>query len=235
MAGVLLSETKYRFQVEADIAPFRGILLGLFFVTVGFEIDVHLIASNFPLWKSIVENNNCGICVDPLDPDKIAEAINYLADEFQKTEGIDLRTDAMAHQRLKEAAEKAKIELSSVMESQINLPFLTADASGPKHLNLKLTRAKLESMIDDGIHDGDIVLVTSKIVSKAEGCTVELDEVVDRFAIVGSADDHVRRLLELREAGVDQFNLYLMSGDEEEQLERYGSTIIPAVRAALGG
>ena len=60
------------------------------------------------------------------------------------------------------------------------------------------------------------------------------DEVVDRFAIIGSAEDHVRRLLELREAGVDQFNLYLMSGDEEEQLEAYGSTIIPAYRDAIG-
>jgi molecular chaperone DnaK len=67
-----------------------------------------------------------------------------LADEFKKDQGIDLRADKMALQRLKEAAEKAKMELSTSMETDINLPFITADASGPKHLNIKLTRAKLE-------------------------------------------------------------------------------------------
>jgi molecular chaperone DnaK len=72
--------------------------------------------------------------------------IQYLADEFKKDQGIDLRTDRMARQRLKEAAEKAKIELSTAMETDINLPFVTADASGPKHLNMKLTRAKLEAL-----------------------------------------------------------------------------------------
>jgi len=75
--------------------------------------------------------------------------IDWLAAEFKKDYGIDLRNDKMALQRLKEAAEKAKIELSSTMETEINLPFITADASGPKHLNIKLTRAKLESLVDD--------------------------------------------------------------------------------------
>ena len=75
--------------------------------------------------------------------------IDYLADEFKKDQGIDIRGDKMALQRLKEAAEKAKMELSSSLETEINLPFITADASGPKHLNLKLTRAKLESLVDD--------------------------------------------------------------------------------------
>ena len=73
--------------------------------------------------------------------------INYLADEFNKDQGIDLRSDKMALQRLKEAAEKAKMELSSSMETDVNLPFITADASGPKHLNIKITRAKLESLV----------------------------------------------------------------------------------------
>ena len=72
--------------------------------------------------------------------------INYLADEFQKTDGIDLRNDKMALQRLKEAGEKAKIELSSASQTEINLPFITADATGPKHLNVKMTRAKLEDL-----------------------------------------------------------------------------------------
>ncbi len=75
--------------------------------------------------------------------------IDYLATEFQRDQGIDLRKDKLALQRLKEAAEKAKIELSSSKETEINLPFITADASGPKHLVMKLTRAKLESLVDD--------------------------------------------------------------------------------------
>ncbi len=75
--------------------------------------------------------------------------IDYLADEFNKSQGIDLRKDTLALQRLKEAAEKAKIELSSAQQTDVNLPFITADASGPKHLNIKLTRAKLEQLVDD--------------------------------------------------------------------------------------
>ncbi len=75
--------------------------------------------------------------------------IDYLADEFKKEQGVDLKNDPMAIQRLKEAAEKAKIELSSSTQTDINLPYVTADATGPKHLNMKLTRAKLESLVDD--------------------------------------------------------------------------------------
>jgi molecular chaperone DnaK len=75
--------------------------------------------------------------------------VNYLADEFKKESGIDLRSDRLALQRLKEAAEKAKIELSSAMQTEVNLPFITADASGPKHLTMKITRAKLEALVDD--------------------------------------------------------------------------------------
>jgi molecular chaperone DnaK len=75
--------------------------------------------------------------------------INYLADEFKKESGIDVRKDPLAMQRLREAAEKAKIELSSSQQTEVNLPYITADASGPKHLNMKLTRAKLESLVED--------------------------------------------------------------------------------------
>ncbi|MDR2946404.1 MAG: molecular chaperone DnaK [Candidatus Adiutrix sp.] len=75
--------------------------------------------------------------------------IDWLADEFRKESGLDLRGDKMALQRLKEAAERAKMELSTAMETDINLPFITADASGPKHLNIKLTRSKLEALVDD--------------------------------------------------------------------------------------
>ncbi|OKY76191.1 MAG: molecular chaperone DnaK [Desulfobulbaceae bacterium DB1] len=75
--------------------------------------------------------------------------VNWLADEFKRDQGIDLRNDKMALQRLKEEAEKAKKELSSTMETEINLPFITADASGPKHMNIKMSRAKLESLVED--------------------------------------------------------------------------------------
>ncbi|WP_337996391.1 molecular chaperone DnaK [Oleispirillum naphthae] len=78
-----------------------------------------------------------------------ARIIDYLADEFKKESGIDLRKDRLALQRLKEAAEKAKIELSSAMQTDVNLPFITADQNGPKHLNVKLTRAKLEALVED--------------------------------------------------------------------------------------
>jgi molecular chaperone DnaK len=78
-----------------------------------------------------------------------ARIMDYLADEFKKDQGIDLRKDKLALQRLKEAAEKAKIELSSSMQTEVNLPFITADQSGPKHLNIKLTRAKLEALVDE--------------------------------------------------------------------------------------
>ncbi|QBY44943.1 molecular chaperone DnaK [Arsenophonus nasoniae] len=75
--------------------------------------------------------------------------INYLVDEFKKEQGFDLRNDPLAMQRLKEAAEKAKIELSSAQQTDVNLPYITADASGPKHMNIKVTRAKLESLVED--------------------------------------------------------------------------------------
>lgn len=78
-----------------------------------------------------------------------ARVIDYLADEFKKEQGIDLRQDKLALQRLKEAAEKAKIELSSATQTEVNLPFITADASGPRHLNIRLSRAKFESIVED--------------------------------------------------------------------------------------
>ena len=72
-----------------------------------------------------------------------------MVEEFKKDQGIDLRNDPLAMQRLKEAAEKAKIELSSAQQTDVNLPYITADATGPKHMNIKVTRAKLESLVED--------------------------------------------------------------------------------------
>jgi len=102
--------------------------------------------------------------------------IDYLADEFKKEQGIDLRGDKLALQRLKEAAEKAKIELSSSKETEINLPFITADASGPKHLVMKLTRAKLEALVDDLIQR---TMEPCKQALKDAGLAAnEIDEVI---------------------------------------------------------
>ncbi len=105
--------------------------------------------------------------------------VDYLADEFKRDQGIDLRKDTMALQRLKEAAEKAKMELSSSMETDVNLPFITADASGPKHLNIRITRAKLEALVSD-------------LLDKLEGpCKTAMDDAgistgdVDEVILVG--------------------------------------------------
>jgi len=102
--------------------------------------------------------------------------IEYLANEFRKESGIDLRDDKMALQRLKEAAEKAKMELSTSMETGVNLPFITADASGPKHLDIKLTRAKLESLVDDLIEK--VVGPCQTALKDAGLSTRDIDEVI---------------------------------------------------------
>ena len=102
--------------------------------------------------------------------------IDYLADEFKKEQAIDLRQDKLALQRLKEAAEKAKIELSSSVQTEVNLPFITADASGPKHLNIKLTRAKLEALVDELIAR---TIGPCKAALKDAGLSAgEIDEVI---------------------------------------------------------
>ena len=102
--------------------------------------------------------------------------IDYLANEFKKEQGVDLRSDKLALQRLKEAAEKAKTELSSSMQTEVNLPFITADASGPKHLNIKLTRAKLEALVEQLI---DRTIGPCKAALKDAGISAgEIDEVI---------------------------------------------------------
>src|SRR6201996_8781684 len=102
--------------------------------------------------------------------------VGYLADEFKKESGIDLRKDRLALQRLKEAAEKAKIELSSSQQTEVNLPFITADASGPKHLTIKITRAKLEALVDDLIQK---TVGPVKAALKDAGVTAnQIDEVI---------------------------------------------------------
>ncbi len=102
--------------------------------------------------------------------------IDFLVDEFKKDQGVDLKNDPLALQRLKEAAEKAKIELSSSQQTDINLPYITADASGPKHMNIKLTRAKLEALVDDLVQR---TLEPCKVALKDAGMSAsEIDDVI---------------------------------------------------------
>jgi molecular chaperone DnaK len=102
--------------------------------------------------------------------------IEYLAGEFQKESGVDIRRDPLAMQRLKEAGEKAKVELSSLQQTEVNLPYITADASGPKHLNIRLTRAKLESLVEDLV---ERTMVPSKTALKDAGLKVsDIDDVI---------------------------------------------------------
>lgn len=135
-----------------------------------FDISVLEIADGVFEVKSTNGNTHLG------GEDFDLRVIGYLADEFRKESGINLRGDNMALQRLKEAAEKAKMELSTAMETDINLPFITADASGPKHLNIKLTRAKLESLVEDLI---EMVVGPCKTAIKDAGMTPkDIDEVI---------------------------------------------------------
>ena len=109
------------------------------------DSDVSILDIGDGVFEVLATNGNTKLGGDDFD-DRIIE---YLVSEFKKSSGIDLKTDKMAMQRLKEAAEKAKIELSGMQQTQINLPFITADATGPKHLDITLTRAKFEELISD--------------------------------------------------------------------------------------
>ncbi len=120
--------------------------------------------------------------------------IDYLADEFRKDQGVDLRNDKMALQRLKEAAEKAKMELSTSMETDVNLPFITADAGGPKHLNIRLTRSKLEALVSDLL---DRLEGPSKVALKDAGLSSsDIDEVllVGGMTRMPAVQDRVRKI-----------------------------------------
>lgn len=141
--------------------------------------------------------------------------LDYLADEFKKDNGIDLREDKLALQRLKEAAEKAKIELSSTQQTEVNLPFITADASGPKHLNVKLTRAKLEGLVSD--------LVQRTI----EPCKAALEDAglkasdVDEVILVGG----MTRMPKISEVVRDFFGREAHKGVNPDEVVAMGAAI----------
>ena len=148
--------------------------------------------------------------------------INWVADEFQKDQGIDLRKDRQALQRLKEAAEKAKIELSTVMQTEINLPFITADASGPKHLNMNLTRAKLEQLCGDLIERS--VGPMQRALEDAKVKPEEVNEVV----LVGG----MIRMPAVQEAVRKIFNKEPHKGVNPDEVVAVGAAIQAGV---LGG
>jgi molecular chaperone DnaK len=141
--------------------------------------------------------------------------VNYLADEFQKEQGIDLRRDKLALQRLKESAEKAKIELSSTTQTEINLPFITADASGPKHLTLKLTRAKFEALVDDLVQK--TVEPCRKALKDAGLSAAEINEVV----LVGG----MTRMPKVQEVVKQLFGKELHKGVNPDEVVAVGAAI----------
>jgi molecular chaperone DnaK len=141
--------------------------------------------------------------------------VNFLADEFKKENGIDLRSDRLALQRLKDAAEKAKIELSSAQQTEVNLPFITADASGPKHLTIKITRAKLEALVDDLIQK---TIGPVKTALKDAGVTAgQIDEVI----LVGG----MTRMPKVQEAVKALFNKEPHKGVNPDEVVAIGAAI----------
>ncbi|MCJ7824280.1 MAG: molecular chaperone DnaK [Anaerolineales bacterium] len=148
--------------------------------------------------------------------------IDYIADEFQREQGIDLRSDRQALQRLKESSEKAKIELSTVTQTEINLPFITADASGPKHLNVTLTRAKLEQLTDDLIERS---IVPCKQALQDAGIT---PDAIDEVILVGG----MTRMPAVQDAVRKIFNREPHKGVNPDEVVAIGAAIQAGV---LGG
>jgi len=138
----------------------------------GGTFDVSILELGDGVFEVISTNGNTHLGGDDFDQ----KIMNWLVDEFKKDQGIDLSKDQMALQRLKEAAEKAKCELSSMQETEINLPFITADASGPKHFNIKLTRSKLEQLVKDLIDATEEPCI--KALKDAKLDIKDIDEVV---------------------------------------------------------
>ncbi|MBM3557758.1 MAG: molecular chaperone DnaK, partial [Alphaproteobacteria bacterium] len=138
----------------------------------GGTFDISILEIGDGVFEVLATNGDTFLGGEDFD----ARIVDHIADQFQKEQGIDLRKDLLAKQRLKEAAEKAKIELSSAMQTEINLPFITADASGPKHLTMTLTRAKLENMVDDLIQK--TIEPCRKCLADAGKKAGEIDEVI---------------------------------------------------------
>ena len=138
----------------------------------GGTFDVSVLELGDGIFEVIATNGDTHLGGDDFD----RRIIDYIADEFKKTNGVDLRSDSAALQRLKEAAEKAKIELSSTAQTQINLPFITADSSGPKHLNMTMTKAQLEKLVKDLIDN--TIEPLKKALADAKKQVSDIHEVI---------------------------------------------------------
>jgi molecular chaperone DnaK len=177
----------------------------------GGTFDISILDVGDEVFEVLSTNGDTFLGGDDFDQ----RIINWVADEFRKEQGIDLRQDRMALQRLKEAAEKAKIELSTTMQSEVNLPFITADASGPKHLQMTLTRAKLEQLVDDLIQKSlgpcQLALKDAKLTQS------EIEEVI----LVGG----MTRMPAIREAVAKFFGREPHKGVNPDEVVALGAAI----------
>jgi molecular chaperone DnaK len=184
-----------------------------------FDISIlEIEAGDPPVFEVLSTNGDTHLGGDDFDQ----RIIEYVADEFKKDQGIDLREDRMALQRLKEAAEKAKVELSTVMQAEINLPFITADASGAKHLTMTLTRSKVEQLVGDLIEQ--TIPPCRQALEDAKLTTTDIDEVI----LVGGQT----RMPAVQEAIRKFFGRELHKGVNPDEVVAMGAAIQAGV---LGG
>ena len=183
----------------------------------GGTFDISILEIDEGLVKVLATNGDTHLGGDNLDQ----RVIDWIAEEFKKEHGIDLKADPMALQRLKEAAEKAKSELSTTLETDINLPFITADASGPKHLTLSLTRAKFESLVDDLLQR--TVEPCKKALADAKLSPSDIDEIV----LVGGST----RIPKVNEIVKDLFGKEPHKGVNPDEVVAVGAAIQGAILA----
>jgi molecular chaperone DnaK len=184
----------------------------------GGTYDISVLDLSEGVFQVMATNGDTHLGGDDFDQ----RVIDWLADEFKKTEGIDLRSDRMALQRLKEAAEKAKIELSSTQQTEVNLPFVTADASGPKHMNITLTRSKLEQLVDDLIKR----TIPPMDAALRDGSIAKSD--IDEVLLVGGQT----RMPAVQKAVADFFGKEAHKGINPDEVVAIGAAIQAGV---LGG
>ena len=177
----------------------------------GGTFDISILEVSDNVVQVISTNGDTQLGGDDLD-DRV---IDFLIGEFKKDQGIDVSSDKMVVQRLKDAAEKAKIELSSKLETTVNLPFLTADASGPKHLNIRLTRAKLESMIED------LIARTLEPVKKALADASRSPKDIDEIVLVGGST----RIPKVQEAVTKYFGKEPHKGVNPDEVVAVGAAV----------
>ncbi len=187
----------------------------------GGTFDVSILDIGDNVFEVLSTNGDTHLGGDDID----AILINYLAEEFQKTEGIDLRTDAMAHQRLKEAAEKAKCELSAQLESTVNLPFITADASGPKHLQVTVSRSKFESLCD-----GLLERLRQPCLKALQDAKLQPSEIAEILLVGGSS-----RIPKVQEIAKSIFNKDPNKSINPDEVVALGAAIQGAVLAGDAG